>query len=275
MTTTTASASKVLCFLEELLQTRWNDLRVHVTSVTDQWAGVAVAGPLSRQVLGKLFRNDSLFTNEEFPFMAVKQYALEDTIQCRIARISFSGERAYEIYMPSDYSLSIMKDLWEIARPMGGCLYGLEALGALRIEKGHLTHAEIDGRTTLNDLGMQHMMSKKKSCIGSSLSARPALKDSTRAQLVGIFPVDKREIFNAGSIIFCKNNLSGHGNGWITSVTYSVALGHWIGLGFIEGGYNKWSDQTLICSDPIRKGNTPIRVVHPQMYDSHGTKLND
>ena len=45
MTTTTAQAGPVMQFMEELLQTRWTDLLVHLSSVTDLWAGMAIAGP--------------------------------------------------------------------------------------------------------------------------------------------------------------------------------------------------------------------------------------
>ena len=56
MTTTTAHAGKVMVWLEELLQTRWQDLRVHVTSVSEQWAGSAVAGPKVARGLERLCR---------------------------------------------------------------------------------------------------------------------------------------------------------------------------------------------------------------------------
>ena len=48
MTTTTANAAPVMVYLERLLQTAWTDLKVHVTSVSEQWAGLAAAGPRSR-----------------------------------------------------------------------------------------------------------------------------------------------------------------------------------------------------------------------------------
>ena len=154
MTTTTAHAAKVMAFLEELLQTRWTDLKVHLTSVSEQWAGVAVAGPLSREVLTACVEQPTRVSDEALPFMGVVETTMREGIPARIARISFSGERAFEVYVPSDFGPAVMQRLWDAARPMDGCLYGLEALGALRIEKGHWTGAELDGRVTIEDAGL-------------------------------------------------------------------------------------------------------------------------
>ena len=273
MTTTTAHAAKVMVFLEELLQTRWQDLRVHLTSVSEQWAGIAVAGPLSREVLERCVENSREVSDTALPFMGVTEVVLKDGIPARIARISFSGERAFEVYVPSDFGPDAMQRLWEASQPLGGCLYGLEALGALRIEKGHVTGAELDGRVTIEDAGLGRMASDKKSYIGSALRKRPALCETDRPRLVGIFPKDKREIFHAGSILCAKDHVAGFGEGWITAVTHSPALGHWIGLGFIKGGYEPWADREVICADPVRKGNTAVEIVSPHMYDPSGERM--
>ena len=273
MTTTTAHAAKVMAFLEELLQTRWTDLKVHLTSVSEQWAGVAVAGPLSREVLTACVEQPTRVSDEALPFMGVVETTMREGIPARIARISFSGERAFEVYVPSDFGPAVMQSLWDAARPMDGCLYGLEALGALRIEKGHVTGAELDGRVTIEDAGLGRMASDKKSYVGSALRKRPEMVKDDRPRLVGIFPKDRREIFNAGSILCAADNIAGYGEGWITAVTHSPALGHWIGLGFIKGGHEGWQGRDVVCADPVRKGNTAVEIVSPHMYDPKGERM--
>ena len=124
MTTTTAQAGKVMVWLEELLQTRWQDLRVHVTSVSDQWAGAAIAGPKARQVIAQCLENSDAISDDELPFMGVCSTTLKGGISCLIARISFSGELAYEIYVPAGFGEAMMDLLWKQAEPEGGCLYG-------------------------------------------------------------------------------------------------------------------------------------------------------
>ncbi|MEM7222925.1 MAG: sarcosine oxidase subunit alpha family protein [Pseudomonadota bacterium] len=274
MTTTTAHAAKVMAWLEELLQTRWSDLKVHVASVSDQWAGAAVAGPKSRAVLEACLEDSSVVSNEACPFMAVIETTLKGGIPCRIARISFSGEMAYEAYVPSDYGPALMDLLWAAAKPLGGCLYGLEALGALRIEKGHVTGAELDGRVTIDDAGLGKMASTKKDYIGNVLRKRPELLRGDRPRLVGIFPKDRAQTFNAGTILCKADAVSGMGEGWITAVTHSPALGHWIGLGYIAGGHEAWQGKTAVAADPVRKGNIEVEIVSPHMYDPSGERMH-
>ena len=178
MTTSTAAATKVMSFLEELLQTRWTDLKVNVTSVSEQWAGVAIAGPKSREVLNECVLDPNEITNDNLPFMGVLATKLKDGTPCRVVRISFSGELAFEMYVESDYAHGMMDLLWEAAQKHDGCLYGLEALGALRVEKGHVTAAELDGRVTIDDAGLGKMASTKKSYIGSAMRKRGALSEN-------------------------------------------------------------------------------------------------
>jgi sarcosine oxidase subunit alpha len=273
MTTTTAHAGKVMVWLEELLQTRWQDLKVHVTSVSEQWAGCAVAGPASREVLKCCVQDPAVMENEVFPFMGVIETTLKGGIPCRIARISFSGEMAFEAYVPSDYAEALMDMLWEASEPLGGCLYGTEALGAMRVEKGHVTGAELDGRVTIDDAGLGKMASPNKSFIGSVLRNRPELLKEDRPRLVGIKPKNTAETFNAGAILCKQEEVSGLGEGWITAVTHSPAMGHWIGLGFIKSGHEAWEGKTVIAADPVRKGNIEVEIISPHMYDPSGERM--
>ena len=273
MTTTTAHAAKVMVWLEELLQTRWSHLKVHVTSVSEQWAGSAVAGPKSRDVLSACVEDATTVTNDALPFMGVIETRLKNGVPCRIARISFSGEMAYEMYVGSDYAESMMDLLWESAQTFDGCLYGTEALGALRIEKGHVTGVELDGRVTIEDAGLGAMASDKKSYIGSALRKRPDLNRVDRPQLVGIVPKDRSETFKAGSVLCAEDKIEGHGEGWITAVTHSPSMGHWIGLGYIKGGYNEWSGKTVVAADPVRRGNVDVEIISPHMVDPSGERM--
>ena len=273
MTTTTAHAANVMVFLEELVQTRWPELKVHLTSVSEQWAGCAVAGPKSRETLEACMEDPSQISDENFPFMGVRDITFKGGIPARIARISFSGERAFEAYVPSDYSEALMDMLWKSAQTFEGCLYGLESLGALRIEKGHVTGAELDGRVSIDDAGLGKMASPNKSFIGSTLRQRPELLREDRPRLVGIFPKNREETFNAGSILCQADAVEGLGDGWITAVTYSPALGHWIGLGFLKGGHEGYEGKTLVSADPVRKGNIEVEVVSPHMYDASGERM--
>ncbi len=276
MTTTTAQAARVMAWLEGLLATRLREFRVHLTSVTDQWSGASVAGPRARAVLEATVEGIDL-GDEAFPFMGVREGRLAvsgGAVRCRIARISFSGELGYEVYVGADYGEAAMEALRTAVEAEGGSLYGLEALGALRIEKGHVTAAELDGRVTLADAGLGRMASRKKAYVGRTLASRPELLGEDRPKLVGILPADRSKTFRSGAILCERGEVRGHGVGWITAVTHSPALGHWIGLGFALGGAADSGPRTLVAADPVRGTETAVEIVSPHMFDPAGERLH-
>ena len=134
ITTSTAQAAKVMAWLEELLQTRWTNLKVHITTVSEQWAAISVAGPNARELLNECVENRELIKNENLPFMGFVELKFLNGINCRLARISFSGELAFEVYIPSNFANSVMDLIWKKANKYDGCLYGLECL-ALCVSK--------------------------------------------------------------------------------------------------------------------------------------------
>ncbi|MEM9145273.1 MAG: 2Fe-2S iron-sulfur cluster-binding protein [Pseudomonadota bacterium] len=276
MTATTAQAAGVLAWLEMLLQTRWPELRVHVASTTDQWAGIAVAGPRARAALEPIVAD--AMDNDALPFMGIlRSEVVVDggRVPVLIARISFSGEMAYEVYTPSDYGPALWAALRTRVAEEGGCVYGMEALGALRIEKGHVTHAELDGRVTLEDAGLGRMASTKKAYIGQALRKRPDLAQSDRPQLAHFEPVDPAQRFMIGAIVCAPDHVEGHGLGWITGVTVAPAFeGRWVGIGLVAGGPEAWEGREVVIADPVRGRQCRARVLSPHRYDPKGERMH-
>ena len=162
----------MLSRLEFLLDTAWPDLRVAVTSVSDEWAAMSVAGPKSREILAAAFPSIDV-SNEALPHMGLLESEFEGRA-LRILRLSYSGERAYEIYVGATAGEKAWSRFSKAAAPFGLKPYGVEALGALRVEKGHVAGPEIDGRTTLDDLGLGRMVGKRSGFVGDVLRHRPA-----------------------------------------------------------------------------------------------------
>ncbi|HEY4137182.1 MAG TPA: sarcosine oxidase subunit alpha, partial [Casimicrobiaceae bacterium] len=188
MTTTTANAAAIMQHIERLLQVDWPDLDVHATSVTENWAAAALAGPKSRDVLARLVDID--VSNDALPFLGVIRTRLRSAggpIPVRVFRISYSGELAYELHVPADRGPAMWEAVIEAGQPFGIMPYGTEATNTLRVEKGHIVvGSEIDGRTTAADLGMEKLVNPSKSCIGKPLLGRAALNGPDRWQLVGL-----------------------------------------------------------------------------------------
>ncbi len=272
LTTTTAEAAKVMSHLEWLLQTAWPELKVHVTSVTDQWGGLAVAGPNARVMLAEAIP-DVDFANDKLPFMGVRMGSA-DGIAVRVHRVSFSGELAYEVFCASGHGHGLARHLERVGARHGLVVYGVEALGALRIEKGHIAGAELDGRTTLEDLHMERMASKAKPYVGSVLRQRAPMTSKERQRLVGLKPVDRKQRIRPGSVLQPHNGpYAGHGLGHVTSTTYSPVLGHSIALGLIQGGEAR-TGQIVDACYPLKGDTVACEVVPHHFYDPEGLKQN-
>lgn len=271
MTTTTVNAAKILAFLEHLLQTSWKDLRVHVTTVTDQWATIAIAGPKSRELLQSTLTGVDI-SKDAMPNNHFVLAQIGDT-QVRIHRMSYSGELAYEVYIPSGHGQQIWETLIAAGEPFNLKPYGTEAMGALRIEKGHVAGPEIEGRTTLKDLGLDGFASTKKPFVGSVLKNRPILIDPAREVLVGL-ELSGDDGASAGSLIFSLGDPGqGHGEGWVSSTTYSPALEKNIALALIKNGKQRIGEHVQIINY-VGNQNLSAKIVSPHFFDPKGERQN-
>ncbi|MER8944636.1 sarcosine oxidase subunit alpha family protein [Mesorhizobium sp. M0959] len=272
MTTSTAKAADVLSRLEFLLDTAWPDLRVAVTSVSDEWAAMSVAGPNSRAIL-----------NAAFPALDVSEEALShmgllesewEGRALRILRLSYSGERAYEVYVGATAGEQLWSRLLEAGRPFDLKPYGVEALGALRVEKGHVAGPEIDGRTTLDDLGLGRMAGKRSGFVGDVLRRRPALRAPNRQRLVGLECIEEGKRLRGGAILFLPDEKPhGHGRGRVTSVTFSPERGHYVGLALLAGDVAAEGSE-VVAVYPMKAETVRARVVSPVFIDPQGERLH-
>ena len=274
MTTTTANAVGVFRHMEFCRQCLWPDLDVHLISTTEQWAQFSVAGPKSRELLQKIVDPGVDMSNDAFPFMACGRISVCGGVRARLFRISFSGELAYEIAVPTRYGNSLMQVLMAAGEQFDAVAYGTEALGVMRVEKGHAAGNELNGQTTARDLGMARMVSGKKDCIGNVLSQRPALNRDNGLVMMGFRPVDRSRDLNAGAHFIAQGNAQTMANdeGYMTSVAFSPSLNHSIGLGFIERGSER-KGEIVMAVDPIRDSEIQVEIVSPHFYDPEGDLL--
>lgn len=272
MTTTTTNAALVLQHLEMLLSIAWPELKVSVASVSDHWAGVAVAGPNSRALLENTL-DDIDVSDQALPFMGVRRGHLAG-IPVLVARLSFSGERAYEVYCGADHALAMWERMMNAGAPFDVVPYGLEALGTLRIEKGHVTGAEMTGRTTVHDLGLEKMFSKKKDFVGKPLALRPALTDPGRKQLVGVKSLDGNPVRAGAHLVAgAEAKEPGPSEGHVTAMCYSPALEGYIALALLKGGRSRYGEN-LYAADPLRGSHGPVAIVDPCFFDPEGSRMH-
>jgi sarcosine oxidase subunit alpha len=261
-----------MSWLEFLLQAVWPDLKVHVSSLTDEWAAMAVSGPKAREALRLAFPGTDI-SDAKLPYMGVLEAEL-DGVPVRLIRLSFSGELAYEVYTPADHGLALWERILADAAPLGIKPYGLESLAALRIEKGHVAGLELDHRNSLDDLGLGKLAAKEKPYIGRALRQRPAMQAPDRWSLIGIECLELGKKLRGGSILFAAaDKIEGHGRGYITSVTWSIELDKYIALGLFQGGLKHLGEE-IICAFPLKDEQVRARIVSPHFVDPKGERLH-
>ncbi|AOR36535.1 ferredoxin [Streptomyces fodineus] len=272
VTTTTGNAAAVLDWMEEWLQTEWPELRVHCTSVTEQWATVALVGPRSRAVLGSIAPQLAV-SNEDFPFMAWRETTVAG-IDARVCRISFSGELAYEINVSPWDALALWEALYEAGAPYGITPYGTETMHVLRAEKGYpIVGQDTDGTVTPQDLGMSWVVSKKKpDFVGKRSYARADTVRPDRKHLVGLLTEDPAVFLPEGTHLVADRELPappvpmlGH----VTSSYRSAALGRTFALALIKGGRDRIGERLYA---PVGDRLVPVTVAGPVLYDPEGAR---
>jgi len=271
LTTTTAKAGLVMQHLEFCRQVLFPELDVQLTSVSDQWAQFSIAGPKTRDLLKEIVDPTEDLSNEGFPFMGAREVKLRGGIKARLFRISFSGEMAFEISVPARYGEAMARNLMIAGKPFGVTPYGTEALGVMRIEKGHVAGPELNGTTTAADLGLSKMMSTKKDFIGRVMAGREALAAVNRQVVVGIKPTDKARRLRSGAHIIPKGETPDPDNdqGYVTSVCFSPVLDQWIGLGLVERGRERIGE-IVRAHDPLRGEDYDVELCNSVFYDPDG-----
>ena len=273
VTTTTANAVGVYRHMEFVRQCLFPDLDVQLISTTEAWAQFSVAGPNARNLLRKVVDEEHDISNEAFPYMGCGEISVGG-VRGRLFRISFSGELAYEIAVPTRYGDALIRKMVAAGEEFDAVVYGTEALGVMRIEKGHAAGNELNGTTTALNLGMGRMVNKKKDSIGSTLSERPGLNEKDALKLVGLKPVDPADPVPAGAHLMTKGTPvdAAHDQGYVTSACFSPNLGCHIAIGYLKSGDARMGEVIRLVS-PLTGVDHDVEVVSAHFIDPEGERL--
>jgi sarcosine oxidase subunit alpha len=271
VTTTTGGAATILDRFEEWLQTEWPDLRVYCTSVTEQWAVVAINGPRARDVVSAV-GTDVDVSRETFPFMTFRDGHVAG-VPARLARVSFSGELAYELHVPAWHGLDVWEAVMSAGEPFGIEPYGTEAMHVLRAEKGYvIVGQDTDGSVTPHDLGMDWIVNLSKGdFVGRRSLRRADIVRPDRKQLVGLVPTDGQALLPEGAQLVLEDTgqipmpLAGH----VTSSYRSPALGRTFALAMLAGGH-EMHGRTVYA--PLPETTVPCTVTSSVSYDPEGER---
>jgi methylglutamate dehydrogenase subunit C len=258
--------------LEYCRQCLWPDLDVHLISTTEAWAQFSVAGPRARNLLEKIVDQD--ISDAAFPYMACGSVTVCRGLRARLFRISFSGELAYEIAVPARYGDGLIRELVAAGAEYDAVVYGTEALGVMRIEKGHVAGNELNGQSTALNMGLGRMVSQKKDAVGVVLSRREGLARDDGLRLVGVRPVDPADRLTAGSHFIATGaaTVAAHDDGWLTSVVHSPHLGHSIALGYLRNGGTRIGER-MRAVNLLAGTEVQVEIVSPHFIDPEGVRL--
>lgn len=273
VTTTTGGAPRVFQHMEDYLQTEWPDLDVFITSITEQWAAIAVQGPNAKKVV-EPFVTDIDMSEGAFPHMAVREGFICG-VPTRLFRVSFTGEKGFEVNVPAEYAESVWKALYEEGKKYDITPYGTETMHVLRCEVGFIiVGQETDGTATPDDVGLSGLVSKKKSdFVGMRSLSRPDMLLSNRKQLVGILAKDPNEVLEEGAQVVEDPSVPvpmpmiGH----VTSSYYSSNCGRSIAMAMIKGGRDRIG-QTVWVTTP--KGFTEATISTSVFHTVQGEKVD-
>ena len=275
MTTTTGGAARVLAHMERWLQTEWPHLQVYLSTLTDQYSTVAIAGPNSRKLLSTLC-NDVALDNDAFPFMS-SQNATVGGIEARLTRVSFTGELSFEIMVPASFGLALWQKVIAAGEPYSIVPYGTETMHVLRAEKGFIiVGQDTDGSMTPDDMGMGWIVNMNKGeFIGRRSLARAHCQEAGRKQFVGLLSEDPQTILPEGAQLVGQPNEKIPANmlGHISSSYRSEALQRSIALALVRDGHRRWGETIYVVFKDGRC--TAARIVKPVFYDPGGTRQSD
>ena len=273
VTTTTSGAARALVHMEDYLQTEFRNLKVWLTSTTEQWAVIAVQGPRARDVVSPLVEEIDLAATA-MPHMSVREGRICG-VQTRIFRVSFTGELGFEVNVPSDYGRAVWEALWAEATKRGGCVYGTEAMHVLRAEKGYIiVGQDTDGTVTPDDLGLNWAVGlTKPDFVGKRSLNREDLIKPDRQQLVGLLTTDPQLSAEEGAqLVAMPNPIPGTRSlGHVTSAYSSAVLGRSIALALMTSGRSRIGDTVHVTT---MSGTVPATITGPAFYDKHGKRLD-
>ena len=273
VTTTTGGAARVLNMMEDYLQTEWPDLKVWLTSTTEQWSVIALQGPNARRLLEPLVEGIDL-SDEAFPHMAVAEGRICG-VPTRLFRVSFTGERGYEVNVPARYGRAVWERLNADGQAYGITPYGTETMHVLRAEKGYIiVGQDTDGTLTPDDAALGWAIGKAKpDFVGKRSLTRPDMLDTNRKQLVGLLTDEPATVLEEGAqIVFDPNQaipmkMVGH----VTSAYWSASLGRSIAFGVVEGGHSRMGETVHI---PMPGRTLSAKITGMVFVDPQNTRLN-
>jgi sarcosine oxidase subunit alpha len=249
--------------------TRYDGWDYNLVNLTDGLGVINLAGPNARKVLEKIA--DADVSNDAFPFAAYREFTIKKEIPVRSMRLGFVGELSYELHVASSYMQALWELLEEAGQEFGMRNFGLEAQNVLRLEKGHIIiGAESEIRTTLHDVGLGFLWSRKKPAAKTvgAVALQQTEKQPDRLKLVGFKMENPSRAAKDGSIVV-ENDVKGY----VCTARRSFTLNESVGLALVDAALAQEGRRLQIYEDECEGQLLHATVVPTPFYDPEGKRL--
>jgi len=228
-----------------------------------RYHGIGLSGPNARELLARITRDD--VSNEGLKFRDIRR-TFVGMVPAILARLSFSGELGYEIYVEPEYQLKLYESILEAGEGLGLTHYGLRALMSLRLEKNWGAWT-LDFRPdyTAAQSGLDAFIDWDKDFIGKQAAldereAGPAMKLATMT-----IDTDDIDVSNDEAIL-----KDGECVGYVTSGGYAHHVQKSMALGYVPTALA--TDGTALEVE-INGEMYPAKIVGAPLYDPTGEKM--
>ena len=257
--------------LEEWRQDRFGRDAVYIHNATAEWATLTVSGPQAKALVAALELGVDL-DDAALPHMAIAGGRFASDV-VRVARVSFTGDRSYEISMRADRAPALWKRMKAAGKELNAVTIGLDALMILRAEKGYIVIGkDTDGTTMPHDLGVDGPRQKRRNeFVGRQSLFAEVATQGRRQQLVGLAVADGERALPTGAHAIVRDAGKVRSQGFVTSSYFSPTLGRPIALALIEGGAARHGEPIELQHLGLLRRAT---ISAPCAFDPSGDRLN-
>ena len=244
---------------------RLPDSGVAVANVSDKFAGLHIAGPRARSLLASV--TDTDVSNEALPFLHARKINIAGNVEAVVARVSFTGELGYEIYVPWDAQQQVFDALRQAGKAFGLQLVGSHALMSLRLEKSFPSWGlELASDYYPVESGLARFIALDKGEFIGREALREANARGPRENIATfIIDADEADAYS-GEPVYCDGELAGY----VTSGGYGYRVGKSLALGYLSAEFADKADNLEI---EILGDRRPARVSQLPVYDPTGVRM--
>jgi dimethylglycine dehydrogenase len=236
---------------------------VRYSNESSRLHGIAISGPNARELLSRITRDD--VSAQGLKFRDIRRSFVAG-VPAILARLSFSGELGYEIYVAPEYQLKLYESMIEAGEDLGLTLYGARTLMSLRLEKNWGAWT-LDFRPdfTPAESGLDSFIDWDKEFIGKQAAMEERARGPQKSLVSMTVETGDIDVSNDEAIL-----KDGECVGYVTSGGYAHTIGQSMAMGYVPVELAK-ADTSLEVE--INGEMYAARVVDKPLYDPGGEKM--